>query len=119
MTELPTGGRTPLAAGLNRCADLLAVERVRDPRRRPLLVVVTDGKATSGGASPVDAARAAASRLARAQVASVVVDAEDGHVRLGLAADLAGYLDAPCLRIGDLAAAPLAGLVQSFTGRAA
>ena len=119
MTELPTGGRTPLAAGLNRCADLLAVERVRDPRRRPLLVVVTDGKATSGGSSPVDAARAAATRLAHERVASVVVDADDGHVRLGLAADLAGYLDAPCLRIADLAAAPLAGLVQSFTGRAA
>jgi magnesium chelatase subunit D len=119
MTELPTGGRTPLAAGLARSAELLAVERVRDPRRRPLLVVVTDGKATHGGTSPVDAARAAASALARARVASVVVDAEDGHVRLGLAADLAGYLEAPCLRIEELAAAPLAGLVQSLTGWAA
>ena len=114
MTELPTGGRTPLAAGLARSAELLAVERVRDPRRRPLLVVVTDGKATSGGASPVDAARAAASRLAHDRVASVVVDAEDGFVRLGLAADLAGYLDAPCLRLEELAAAPLAGLVHAL-----
>ncbi|MDX6227275.1 MAG: magnesium chelatase subunit [Frankiales bacterium] len=118
MSELPTGGRTPLAAGLARCGELLAVERVRDPRRRPLLVVVTDGKATSGP-SPVDAARAAASRLARQRVASVVVDADDGHVRLGLAADLAGHLGAPCLRLDQLVAAQLTGLVQSLTGRAA
>ena len=119
MAELPTGGRTPLAAGLARCAELLAVEKVRDPRRRPLLVVVTDGKATSGGSSPVDAARAAASRLAFLRVASVVVDAEDGYVRLGLAADLAGHLDAPCLRLEQLAASQLTGLVQTLTGRAA
>jgi magnesium chelatase subunit D len=116
MTELPTGGRTPLAAGLARCSELIAVERVRDPRRRPLLVVVTDGKATHGGASPVASARVAAARLAKARVASVVVDAEDGYVRLGLAADLAGYLEAPCLRIEQLAAAPLAGLVSALTG---
>jgi magnesium chelatase subunit D len=119
MRELPTGGRTPLAAGLSRSADLLDVERVRDPRRRPLLVVVTDGKATSGGASPVDAARTAASRLARTSVAAVVVDAEEGFVRLGLAADLAAHLGAPCLRLEQLAAAPLVGLVNGLTGRAA
>jgi magnesium chelatase subunit D len=119
MSELPTGGRTPLAAGLARCADLLAVEKVRDPRRRPLLVVVTDGKATSGGASPVDAARAMASRLAHQRIASVVVDAEGGHLRLGLAQDLAAHLEAPCLRLEQLVATQLTGLVQSMTGRAA
>jgi magnesium chelatase subunit D len=119
MSELPTGGRTPLAAGLARCADLLAVEKARDPRRRPLLVVVTDGKATSGGASPVDAARAMASRLAHQRIASVVVDAEDGHLRLGLAQDLAAHLEAPCLRLEQLVATQLTGLVQSMTGRAA
>jgi magnesium chelatase subunit D len=119
MSELPTGGRTPLAAGLARCSELLAVEKVRDPRRRPLLVVVTDGKATSGGAAPVDAARAMASRLAQQRVASVVVDAEDGHLRLGLAADLAAHLEGPCLRLEQLVAAQLTGLVQSLTGRAA
>jgi magnesium chelatase subunit D len=61
----------------------------------------------------------AASRLARTGVAAVVVDAEDGFVRLGLAADLAAHLAAPCLRLEQLAAAPLAGLVDGLTGRAA
>jgi magnesium chelatase subunit D len=114
LRELPTGGRTPLAAGLHRAGELLAVERVRDPRRRPLLVVVTDGKATSGGAEPVAAARTAAGRLAASGVASVVVDCEDGFVRLGLAADIAAHLGAPCLRLEELAAGPLAGMVRSL-----
>ena len=58
LAGLPAGGRTPLAAGLARAARVLAAERLRDPRRRALLVVVTDGRATSG--SDADLARAAA-----------------------------------------------------------
>ena len=47
LAALPTGGRTPLAAGLLRAGEVLATERLRDPVRRPLLVVVTDGRATA------------------------------------------------------------------------
>jgi magnesium chelatase subunit D len=96
---LPTGGRTPLAAGLLRAHQTLAVERLRDPSRRALLVVVTDGRHTSGH----EPARAAG-LLARDGVACVVVDCESGPVRLGLAAELAAHLDGPCLQLGDLAA---------------
>lgn len=48
LEMLPTGGRTPVAAGLLKAHDVLRVERLRDPSRRPLLVVVTDGRATGG-----------------------------------------------------------------------
>ncbi|WP_328402126.1 putative cobaltochelatase [Streptomyces sp. NBC_00390] len=63
---LPTGGRTPLAAGLLKAHDVLRIERLRDPSRRPLLVVVTDGRATAsagagaGGRTRVAAGAAAA-----------------------------------------------------------
>ena len=48
LDELASGGRTPLAEGLLRAAETLRIEHIRDPRRRPLLVVVTDGRATFG-----------------------------------------------------------------------
>ncbi len=51
LASLPTGGRTPLTAGLMTAADVVRRERLRDPRRRPLLVVVTDGRATASGLS--------------------------------------------------------------------
>ena len=73
------------AAGRGSCC---ARERLRDPRRRPLLVLVTDGRAT-GGPDPVAGAQRAAGLLAAAGVHSVVVDCESGPVRLGLAAALA------------------------------
>ena len=89
LTSLATGGRTPLAAGLAKAARVLAAERLRDPRRRALLVVVTDGRATSG--SDADLTRAAAML---AGVASVVVDCEASILRLGLAERLAVQLGA-------------------------
>ena len=118
LAELPTGGRTPLAAGLLRAHEVLRTERLRDPDRRPLLVVVTDGRATSspGGPDPVTAAHQAAGLLAAAQVTSVVVDCESGTIRLGLAAGLARALDGALLRLDELAAGPLADSVRELSG---
>jgi magnesium chelatase subunit D len=85
VRELPAGGSTPLAAGLDAAERLLRRERVRDPRRRSIAIVLTDGRV----ADPHGEARAAAARLGRAAAAVHVVDTEDGPVRLGLAAALA------------------------------
>ena len=114
LRELPTGGRTPLAAGLLRAAETLRVERVRDPQRRPLLVVVTDGRATGPrGSDALGAAHAAAQRLAADGTAAVVVDCESGPVRLGLAGVLGAHLGAQTLRLEELAADALAATVRS------
>ncbi|MEH1165061.1 VWA domain-containing protein [Micromonospora sp. CPCC 205539] len=95
LAELPTGGRTPLAEGLLAAADLLRVERLRDPKRRPLVLVVTDGRATAGN-RPLDRAAGAAAVLAATGAPCVVIDCEEGPVRLHLAARLATQLnDAP------------------------
>ncbi|MEL5960094.1 putative cobaltochelatase [Streptomyces sp. CLV115] len=108
---LPTGGRTPLAAGLLKAHEVLRVERLRDPSRRPLLVVVTDGRAT-GGPDPVALASRAA-RLHEAQgTASVVVDCESGPVRLGLAGSLARDLGGGAVTLEELRADSIAGLVK-------
>jgi magnesium chelatase subunit D len=107
LAALPTGGRTPLAAGLQRSAHVLEVERLRDPARRPLLVVVTDGRHTTGP-DPV----AAAQRLAARGIASVVVDCETGPVRLGMATRLGAALRGLSVPLSGLAADGLAGVVR-------
>jgi magnesium chelatase subunit D len=99
LAALPAGGRTPLAAGLAEAHAALRRERLRDPSRRPLLVVVTDGRHTAGG----DPA-AAAARLRGDGIAAVVVDCESGPVRLGLAAGLAQALGGRYLSLGGLSA---------------
>ncbi|MEU6622402.1 putative cobaltochelatase [Streptomyces litmocidini] len=112
LEKLPTGGRTPLSAGLLKAHDVLRVERLRDPSRRPLLVVVTDGRATGGGADPVALAARAARLHAAEGTASVVVDCETGPVRLGLAGSLARELGGTAVTLDELRADSIAGLVR-------
>ncbi|TCO46526.1 putative cobaltochelatase [Actinocrispum wychmicini] len=115
LKRLRTGGRTPLADGLLRTRRLLAAERIRDPRRRPLLVVLTDGRATqgAGGSDPFDDAMRAAGMLAADGVATVVVDCEQGPVRLGLVPKLAAALGGTCLRLAELSADQVTGVVRA------
>ncbi|MEU5313442.1 putative cobaltochelatase [Streptomyces sp. NPDC021562] len=118
LESLPTGGRTPLAAGLLKAHDVLRVERLRDPARRALVVVVTDGRAT-GGPEPVALAGRAARLFAADGIASVVVDCESGPVRLGLAGQLAGELGGTAVTLDELRADSIAGLVKDVQRRAA
>jgi magnesium chelatase subunit D len=114
LRRLGTGGRTPLAEGLLRAHRTLTIERLRDPRRRPLLVVVTDGRATVPlRTDPVEDSLRAAGLLAADGVASVVVDCEHGPVRLGLPARLAAALGGTCVRLDELSADVMTGVVRA------
>jgi magnesium chelatase subunit D len=114
LRHLGTGGRTPLADGLLRARRTLTIERLRDPRRRALLVLVTDGRATVAvSKDPVDDALRAARLLAADGVASVVVDCESGPVRLGLPARIADALAGACVRLDELSAERVTGVVHA------
>ncbi|AQT80739.1 hypothetical protein B1R94_17935 [Mycolicibacterium litorale] len=111
LTRFDTGGTTPLAQGLLTARDLVVRERVRDRSRRPLVVVLTDGRAT-GGPDPLGRSRSAARRLVAEKTAAVVVDCETSFIKLGLAGELAEQLEAPLLRLEQLRADYLAQAVR-------
>ncbi|RNM13939.1 magnesium chelatase subunit D family protein [Nocardioides pocheonensis] len=111
LRDLPAGGRTPLAEGLLEVTRVLDLERIRDPRRRPLLVLVTDGRATAGP-DAVARSRRAAALLAARGVTTVLVDCETGALRLGLARHLADDLAAEYLPLAEVSADALTGTVQ-------
>ncbi|GAB2990667.1 magnesium chelatase subunit D family protein [Nocardioides montaniterrae] len=115
LEGLPAGGRTPLAAGLLEAANVLRREHLRDPRLRPLLVVVTDGRATDGK-DAVARARQAATYVASLGVSTVVIDSESGPLRLGLARELAHLLGAEHLPVAEVSAETLTSTV---TGKVA
>jgi magnesium chelatase subunit D len=112
LRELRTGGRTPLAAALTKAARTVRTHRLRDPHRRALVVLVTDGRHTNGP----DPSRAAAMLHG---TATVVVDCESGPVRLGLAARLATTLGAEYLRVDQLSAGGLRDAARTMTRKAA
>ena len=108
LAHLPTGGRTPLSAGLLRAAEVLRVEAVRDRTRRALVIVVTDGRRTAGPDPEL-----AAAHLLRTGAAFVVVDCESGPVRLGLAARLGEQLGGVALRLEELSADALTRVARA------
>jgi len=116
LEDLPSGGRTPLAEGLLCATETLRLERIRDPRRRPLLVLVTDGRATHG-ADAVGRSRQVADQLHRAGVASLVIDCESGRMSLGLAQRLSIHLGAEYVTVDEVGADQLVRAVRH--GRAA
>jgi magnesium chelatase subunit D len=106
LERIATGGRTPLAAGLTKAVTVLRSERLRDPLRRPLVVLVTDGRAPGGSA-----ARAGVGLRGQDVV---VVDCERGPIRLHLAERLAVDLGARYLRLDEVTSEPLTGVVADW-----
>jgi magnesium chelatase subunit D len=121
LSELPTGGRTPLAAGIQTALGI--VRTAIHGAYQPLLVVVSDGRATAaeGDVDPVQASLLAAEAVRRQGVSAVVVDAEgatlpngsSGGIRLGLAQPLAEAMGARYLTVDDLSAETIADAVRA------
>ncbi|GGF39990.1 VWA domain-containing protein [Williamsia phyllosphaerae] len=112
LSGVSIGGRTPLAEGLIEATALVERARHTDPRRRPLVVVLTDGRATSGP-DAVGRSASAAARLRTRGVDSVVVDCEQGMIRLGLARTLAGHLGGGYVAIDEITADAVTGAVRA------
>jgi magnesium chelatase subunit D len=95
LSDVPTGGRTPLARALLDAAEML---QTRDPA---LLVLFTDGRANVSveGGDPWEEALAAGARLRTACAGAVVIDCESGPIILGRARALAQALGADCVAL--------------------
>jgi len=78
--------------------------------------ITPSGRANvSRGGDPVEEALRAARRVAEAHIPAVVIDTERQFVSLGLAAQVAQVMGAPCYRVEELRARPLAQLVRGHS----
>lgn len=100
LREIPTGGKTPLAAGLVKGYETILSEKRRNKGTWPVIIVVSDGRAnesfTGLSASPDiwDECLAIARQISAEGIPSLVLDTEQGYVRLGRAKQLAEALGA-------------------------
>ena len=115
LQEMPTGGRTPLSAGLFKALEVIETERMKDRDVLPLVVLMSDGRGNVaiGQDSPLDEALAAAGIIGDGKIPSVVVDTESGFVRLGMIQPIAEAMGAQYLKLEDLRADNLAEAVRS------
>lgn len=116
LRELPTGGRTPLPHALQLALEILQRAEGNAGNHPPLLVLLTDGKgnvALTDGGDPWRESLALAELLAERRVPALVIDTENGYLRLGRAAQLAQALGAECLTLEELSADSLALTVRA------
>ncbi len=117
LREMPVGGRTPLSAGLVKTHEVLRNYLVREPESRPIVLIITDGRANRSinqDMKPLEEAVLLAERLSwEGRVRFIVVDTESGGlIRFGMAGQLAAALKALHLKIEDLRADTLLDIAK-------
>lgn len=115
LSELPTGGKTPLSSGLQLGLEIIQKELRKNERLATLMVLVTDGKANVSiqkETRPFDEAREIAAKIKSAKVRSIIIDTETGFVRLGRLQELSDVLGGRYYSLEDIKAEAISALVK-------
>ena len=100
LKELPTGGRTPLAAGLEKGLNLLMNEKQKDEGAIPILLLISDGRAnvsSGSGKNEIEKELLALAEQARTKgINMIVIDTEVVsksfiQMQLGYCREIASY----------------------------
>ena len=105
LENLPTGGKTPLAKGLIKTSDVLDMLYRQDPTQEPVVILVTDGRATNGiekGSDPVSDAVSEAKKVGIRNLPIAVIDTESGFIKLGLAKKIAKEMRASYFHVDKI-----------------
>ena len=118
LRTLPTGGATPMAAGLVKALEALEAEMRRNSDVVPWLVLVTDGRANVGlgGGLGSEDARAVAARVRTSPIHTVVIDSGSGPRSMSAAKEIAQVAGAEYVRLGSLDGQSIAGMVREHVG---
>ena len=115
LQVLPTGGRTPLAAGIFQAWQLLRARRSKDPDILPMLVLVTDGRANRSlwTEDAVADAVKAAELIRQDGIHAVVIDTEKDFISLHIAQQIAQAMNAAYYKVTDLQSDQLRAIVKN------
>lgn len=105
LASMPTGGKTPLAKGLLKAEDVLDMLYRQDANQDPVMILITDGRATSPlnkGTNPVTDALEEAKRIGRRNIPVAMIDTESGFIKLGLAKKLAKAMGASYFQVDKI-----------------
>ncbi len=111
LDALPTGGRTPLAQALELTISTLSqaspAHASPHPHLKPLVVLLSDGRSNvrstnaQDGSDPWQHVLTAAERFAELGVSALVLDTEQGAMRLNRAQAIAAAMRAEYLRLDE------------------
>lgn len=114
LETLPTGGKTPLAAGLAKAYELLKVERIKNPDALQYIILVSDGKANLPlfGEHALKDAMTIGKKIRHEGIRSMVLDTENGYMQFGFAKELADAMGSVHLKLQNITKAEIEGKVK-------
>jgi magnesium chelatase subunit D len=115
LKKLPVGGATPLSAGLQKAQTVINQVQAKSPLTTPLLVLLSDGEATSpitAGKDPQTEALEVARQLANIKIPALVIDTVIENRRQAFMPQLAEALETECHHIHDLQAGSILNLID-------
>ena len=115
LKRLAVGGATPLADGLRKSLQVSRQARLKHSGIDPLLVMISDGEATSAitpGGDPVREALDAARELRREQIPAIIIDTSTGLKAPGIMPRMAEILGTGCHRLHALTAGEVLELID-------
>jgi magnesium chelatase subunit D len=111
LVNLPTGGKTPLAAGVMKALSLIKNEKRKDPTVVPMLVLISDGRSNISiieGADPMGEIEKLGTMAQEEGIHSIVIDSEVtrkakfANFTFEFAKDIAEYFHAKYFRLDKL-----------------
>ncbi len=103
LETLSTGGKTPLYAGIESARYLIKAAMKKEKDLLPVVVLVSDGRATYGRSSdPFGDAVEEGRALAADHIKTIIIDVEQDFIKLRLAEKLAKEINAEVYKISDL-----------------
>ncbi len=116
LENLPTGGKTPLAAGLNLAFEVVMGLKTREPEADPVIVLVSDGRASGKkekNSSPFAEALRVAERIGNRKIRAVILDTESGFIKFHLCDRLNEKMRGTVVTMEELRAE---GIVEAVRG---
>jgi magnesium chelatase subunit D len=120
LVNLPTGGKTPLGAGIMKAMSVIKNEQKKDPTIIPMLVLLTDGRSNISiveGADPMSEIEKLGKMVQEEGIYSIVIDSEVTRnnkfvdFTFEFAKDIAEYMGAKYYRLDQLNAVSLGNLI--------
>ena len=115
LAKLPTGGKTPLPAGMLKALEIIKLEKLRGNHLRPLVVLITDGKANVPLRKNIrDEIVEIGSKIKELGALTLVIDTSSNNFVPNYIDDIVKVTEAEHYKIKDLTAEKLHNTIKAI-----
>jgi len=102
LKEIPTGGTTPLVAGLIKAMDVALEENRKKSGYIPLIILLTDARGNVYYKDAIDDVLKTGEQISKHNIGTIIIDVEDSNVKLEICKKLAKSANAAYYHIDNL-----------------